>query len=959
MALADAVAPPFLRGGGDMGALMRGHSWERTSLGPPERWPEALKSALGLCLDSAFPIAIYWGDELALLYNDAWRPILGHKHPWALGRPAREVWPEIWEAIEPVFRQVRSTGKAAFVRDGLLAMHRFGYTEECYFDYTINPIRLGEGVGGIFNVVMETTFRVIGERRSRAQRDFMARLAPAQSLADVMELAAAGLADQAADVPFALLYRVGDDGSAHLERAVGIASGSAVAPYRVALNTPQAGGWPLADAVRTGSPQHVANLGERFGEPLPAGPWPEPAREALVLPLSLSTVRVPVALLVLGASPRRALDLEYRGFLESLGAHLAQTIATASAHESERERAAALAQLRREAERRQREFLDTAPAMLWVTEPDGSCSYLSRGWYDFTGQREADALGFGWTSAIHPDDQPLAAHAFVEANEKRVPFSIDYRLRRADGSYRWAIDAGRPRLGPDGEFLGYVGSVIDVQERKEAEQQLRQSEARYRAVVESQRELVCRFRPTGEILFANDAYAHALGTTAEAMAPRSFWEYVPADDHAHVRAMLDALTPENPEARIENRFETSDGVRWMLWTNRALAFDSAGRLQEAQSTGVDITDRKRVEQALEEADRRKDEFIATLSHELRNPLAPLRNALHLVRLSGNSDPQLAPVHRMMERQVDHLVRLVDDLLEISRITRGALELRSEPVQLATIVHNAVETADALIRSADHRLDIALPSEALVLPGDPVRLGQILANLLNNAANYTPRGGHIELRAQRTGKHVEIIVRDNGNGIAPDQLERIFEMFNRGAGSNGLGIGLALARRLAQMHGGSIRAQSDGLGHGSTFIVALPLDDRNAAAADTANESAAALPQKRVLVVDDNRDAANSLAMLLEFLGADVAVAHSGREALERFVAYRPAVVLLDIGMPEMDGYEVARTIRSRDDGAPVTLIALTGWGQEEDRRRARAAGFDHHLVKPADIDALQALLATL
>lgn len=958
MALADAVVPAFLRGGGDMGALMRAHSWERTSLGRPERWPEALKSALGLCLDSAFPIAIYWGDELALLYNDAWGPILGHKHPWALGRPAREVWPEIWDAIEPVFRQVRSTGKAAFVRDGLLAMHRFGYTEECYFDYTINPIRLGEGVGGIFNVVMETTYRVVGERRSRAQRDFMARLAPAQSLADVMELAAAGLAEQAADVPFALLYCVGDDGSACLERAAGVAPGSAAAPRRVALSTPN-GGWPLGEAVQTGSAQHVKNLGERFGEPLPGGPWPEPAREALVLPLSLGAARVPVALLVMGVSPRRALDLEYRGFLESLGAHLAQTIATASANENERNRAAALAELRREAERRQREFFDTAPAMLWVTEPDGSCSYLSRGWYDFTGQREADALGFGWTSAIHPDEQPLAAHAFVAANKKRVSFSIDYRLRRADGTYRWAIDAGRPRFGPQGEFLGYVGSVIDVQERKEAEQQLRQSEARYRAVVESQREMVCRFRPSGEILFANDAYARALGTTAEAMAPTSFWDYVPADDRAHVRAMLDTLTPESPEARVENRFETKDGVRWMLWTNRALAFDAAGRLQEAQSTGVDITDRKLAEQALEEADRRKDEFIATLSHELRNPLAPLRNALHLVRLSGKSDPQLAAVHRMMERQVDHLVRLVDDLLEISRITRGALELRHQPVQLATVVHNAVETADALVRSADHRLDIALPAETLLLHGDPVRLGQILANLLNNAANYTPRGGHIQVRAQRTGKHVEITVRDNGNGIAPDQLGRIFEMFNRGAGSNGLGIGLALARRLAEMHGGSLRAQSDGLGEGSTFIVTLPLDDRDHAAADATKESTASLPQKRVLVVDDNHDAANSLAMLLEFLGADVAVAHSGREALERFIAYRPAVVLLDIGMPEMDGYEVARTIRGRDDGGRVTLIALTGWGQDEDRQRARDAGFDHHLVKPADIDALQTLLAAL
>jgi signal transduction histidine kinase/CheY-like chemotaxis protein len=443
------------------------------------------------------------------------------------------------------------------------------------------------------------------------------------------------------------------------------------------------------------------------------------------------------------------------------------------------------------------------------------------------------------------------------------------------------------------------------------------------------------------------------------MSERNFWDFVAAEDRQRVRAMLETLTPQTPEVRIENRFETNDGVRWMLWTNRALAFDAAGRVHEAQSTGVDITDRKRAEIALEEADRRKDEFIATLSHELRNPLAPLRNGLHLLRLSGDADQRLARVHEMMERQVDHLVRLVDDLLEISRITRGALELRRQRVALAAVVRNAVETAETLVQAAGHRLDVFLPSEPLHLDGDPVRLGQILANLLNNAAHYTPRGGRIELRAERDGNQVIVSVRDDGLGIAPEQIERVFDMFNRGERSSGLGIGLALARRLAEMHGGTIRAESAGLGTGATFFVTLPLDAGQATTADATTPGTTALPLKRVLVVDDNRDAANSLAMLLQFLGADVDVAHNGREALERFDACAPAVVLLDIGMPEMDGYEVARALRARDAGRGVPLVALTGWGQEDDRRRARAAGFDHHLVKPADIDALRALLATL
>jgi len=358
---------------------------------------------------------------------------------------------------------------------------------------------------------------------------------------------------------------------------------------------------------------------------------------------------------------------------------------------------------------------------------------------------------------------------------------------------------------------------------------------------------------------------------------------------------------------------------------------------------------------LQEADRRKDEFIATLSHELRNPLAPLANSLELLNLTGAS-AEAAPIHEMMQRQVNHLVRLTDDLLEMSRVTRGAFELRRERVELAAVVRNALETSDPLIRSGGRRLELELPPEALWLDGDPVRLAQILANLLNNSAKYTAAGGRIELRARRDGKSALISVRDDGAGIAAEQLARVFDMFSRGERSSGLGIGLALARRLAEMHGGTISAASAGPGAGAEFTVRLPLAAQPVAKAGAAAAEAPPLAHKRVLVVDDNRDAADSLGMLLKFLGADVQVAHGGRDALEAFDRYRPAVVLLDIGMPEMDGYEVAREIRGRENGKRVPLVALTGWGQEEDHRRAREAGFDHHMIKPPDIAVLRSLL---
>jgi PAS domain S-box-containing protein len=403
----------------------------------------------------------------------------------------------------------------------------------------------------------------------------------------------------------------------------------------------------------------------------------------------------------------------------------------------------------------------------------------------------------------------------------------------------------------------------------------------------------------------------------------------------------------------------------------APVLDPHGEVVAIAGTTRDITERQAAEQAireqaerLAESDRAKDEFLATLSHELRNPLAPLRNALELLNRAAMPPDQAAPVHAMMRRQVDHLVRLVDDLLEMSRISRGTFSLRNERVELAAIVRNAVETNQPLLQAASHELSLELPDEPLWLQGDHVRLAQILSNLLNNAAKYTSDGGRISLRVRREGGQVAISVRDNGMGIAPEVLPRLFQMFSRGnadnrRGEGGLGIGLALSRRLAEMHRGSIEVRSAGPGHGSEFTVHLPLAAASQTADAAMQPAPASLERTRVLVVDDNHDAGDSLGQVLSVMGADVRVARDGREALAAFESYLPSVVLLDIGMPGMNGYEVARAIRSRFPGHGSALVALTGWGQEEDRRRAREAGFDHHLVKPAEIPALQQLLSSI
>ena len=369
-------------------------------------------------------------------------------------------------------------------------------------------------------------------------------------------------------------------------------------------------------------------------------------------------------------------------------------------------------------------------------------------------------------------------------------------------------------------------------------------------------------------------------------------------------------------------------------------------------------------EALREADSRKDEFLATLSHELRNPLAPLRSSLEVVKRLASVPPTASAALDIMDRQMSHLVRLVDDLLEVSRITRGQVELRREQVRLDAAIRSAIETSEPLIRAGLHRLIVSFPDEPLLLDADPVRLAQIFGNLLNNAAKYSDRGGRIEVTVRRDGQEAVVTIRDSGDGIAPEQLAKLFEIFTRGERSSrrnqsGLGIGLALVRRLTEMHGGRVEASSDGVGMGSCFSVRLPLSVKEIAATKAGRRVHSSIDELSVLVVDDNKDAAESLAMLLRTAGAEIHIAHDGPTALAAFERSEPHVVLLDIGMPDMDGCEVARRLREIARPERVALVALTGWGQDEDRRRVREAGFDHHLVKPVELAALQALLAAL
>jgi PAS domain S-box-containing protein len=431
---------------------------------------------------------------------------------------------------------------------------------------------------------------------------------------------------------------------------------------------------------------------------------------------------------------------------------------------------------------------------------------------------------------------------------------------------------------------------------------------------------------------------------------------------------------KQPEHELRTAVEKgrSDNERWHVrkdgsefWASGVVnpLWNEAGQLRGFVKVMRDITDRKLHELDLSEANRRKDDFLAMLAHELRNPLAPILNAVHILRQDQAAGPTQRQAASMIERQSRQLTRLVDDLLDVSRITRGKIHLRKERVQLSTIINHAVETVRPLINSRKHELTVSLPPENLWLEADPARLEQVFANLLTNAAKYTEPGGHIGLTVEPEGTEVVVRVKDSGIGIVEEMLPRIFDLFiqaNRSLdrAQGGLGIGLTLVRSLVQMHEGTVTATSEGIGKGSEFVVRLPVVSE---VSGLKEEAIAAVEQKkgrplRVLVVDDNVDTAESLALLLRLYEHEVIVAHTGPAAVQAALVHRPHVVLLDIGLPGLDGYEVARRLREHEAFKATPLIAMTGYGQDADKERSKQAGFDYHLVKPIEPEKLQTLL---
>ena len=619
--------------------------------------------------------------------------------------------------------------------------------------------------------------------------------------------------------------------------------------------------------------------------------------------------------------------------------------------------------------------LDSLFAFMGVTTPDGVITYINRAILEVSGLRWEEVVGrsfheVGWWA--HSAEVRRRMFDAMERARRGETVRFDTSAQVAGGRQIEIDLAIAPMLDEQGRVTHLIPSAVEITERKRAENALRQSEEQYRTLMETIPQMVWTIRPDGRHDFCNHYWHEYTGLSLEETIFNGWARALHPDEApwamAAWRSAFEAGQPMEAEGRLRR---VADGAYRWHHTRIFPIRDADGRIVRWIGTAVDIHDRHLASEALHEAnerlaaaDRQKDEFLAMLAHELRNPLAPIRNAAHILRAIGSQDPKVQRQHDVIDRQVAHMAHLLDDLLDVSRVTRGKIELQRRSVPLGEVLSRSVEAASPLLQARRHTLHFSLPPVGLHIEGDFDRLIQIVGNLLNNAAKYTEEGGQIWLEANREGEQAVIRVRDTGVGIAPDLLPRVFDLFVQADRSlareqGGLGIGLTMVRTLAELHGGTVEVSSEGRGKGSEFVVRLPALPEAEPEAEAGMPGPEAAPSAaracRVLVVDDVADSADSLVELLDLWGCEACAAHDGVSALHAAQSFQPQVVLLDIGMPGMDGNEVARRLRAAH-GASVFLIALTGYGQVQDREATHAAGFDAHMVKPVDLAELRRLL---
>ncbi len=643
----------------------------------------------------------------------------------------------------------------------------------------------------------------------------------------------------------------------------------------------------------------------------------------------------------------------------------------------------------RESEHLFRELANSIANLAWMARPDGTAYWFNDQWYAYTGTTPQEGDRWGWNHVHDPVALAEVRGKWAHSVRTGTPFEMVFPLRSKTGEFRRFLTRANPVRDSHGRVAHWFGTNTDVEDERratEANVLLRQREQAAREEAELQKRLlhslfmqaptlIAVLRGANHVVeLANPPVCRVWGHTQEELLERPLFDVIPELRDQVVRDVLDevyrtGVSHVGKETAV--RFDRGSGAVETYFNFVYSPFRGIdGEIQGLFIIGSDVTEQvqarnqvNQLREAAEAANRAKDEFLAMLGHELRNPLSPIQTALHLMRLRGNDGSERE--RTVIERQVNHLTRLVDDLLDVSRIARGKVELKEEIVEVADVVAKAVEMSSPLFEQRGHMLHVRVQKRGLAVAGDPTRLSQVVSNLLTNAAKYTPPGGRVMVRAEVEGPDVVLRVQDSGIGILPEVLPRVFDLFEQGPqaidrAQGGLGLGLTIVKNLIERHRGSVSAHSDGLDRGSEFVVRLPLVDPDRfavvgkmALAGSGRPALEAADALRILIVDDNEDGAEMISIALSAKGYLTMVAHDAPAALRAAAEFKPAVAFLDIGLPVMDGYELAARLREVPGLADIRLIALTGYGQESDRRKTRQAGFHIHLVKPVDLEAVE------
>jgi PAS domain S-box-containing protein len=959
----------LLTGRGEIRARMRSHDWSTSPLGAPNTWPSSLRTAVGIMLSSSFPMFLAWGPELNFLFNDAYIPILGNKQSQALGKPFAQLWSDIWADIDPLV-QAALSGESIFAENLLLQMERNGFPEETYFTFSYSPVHDESGrVAGMFCACTETTQQVLGERRQRFQLEVADQLRGLPEPGQISALASALLGRhlQLTRVIYAELDLSGQALRIDSEWNNGSVASIAGASYALSEL-----GAALVQGVQRGGPFWVSDVRTDSRTAPQAPAYARLAAQALLAVPLRASARGQSLLILTQSAPRRWHDGDV-ALAEDIAERIWSAVERSHAEASRRRAEAALSrQLAAEGDRL-RGLFEQAPGFMAVLRgPQHVFELANAAYLRLVGRH--DLLGKSMVEAL-PE---LSAQGFSDLLDQVYASGRPFFGQEARLVLQPAPDKAptehfvdfiyQPVLEVDGSVSGIFIEGYDVTDRRLAADALRDSEERLREGLQAGRMVVWDWDlKTDRVSYsfnAMDVFGHG-----PADAPPN-WGAVHPDDLPLAAAMAQkAIAARDAYEATLRMIRPDNGETIWVEARGKVLYDAAGQPLLMRGISIDVTERKRAEEALRSADRRKDEFLAMLAHELRNPLAPISTAAELLKLAQVNEPRIARTSEIISRQVEHMTSLIDDLLDVSRVTRGLVTLEKEIVSLEQVIGSTIEQVRPLVEARGHRLTVEMAAEIPPLLGDRIRLVQICTNLLNNAAKYTPPGGELLLRARVEDGALTLLVRDNGIGIAADLLPQVFDLFTQGERSpdraqGGLGLGLALVKSLVELHGGSVSAHSDGIGCGSDFTVRLPLpaqrhDPAALPAASRSGEPAMAAAQLRLMLVDDNVDAANTLAMLLEMQGYSVSVAYRAQDGLERAAREAPGIFLLDIGLPDMDGYELAQRLRAHPPTRHAVLIALTGYGQAQDRERSERAGFDHHLVKPVEIERLSALLAQI